>query len=56
MKANAAFKMKKETKRMLAQISNPHERGELRRAMITAQLQSLVRPKKERRTQESTDE
>ena len=56
MKANSGFKMKKETKRMLAQVSDPHERGELRRAMIAAQLQSMVRPKKERRPQESTDE
>jgi hypothetical protein len=56
MKANAGFKMKKETKRMLAQVSDPHERGQLRRAMITAQIQSMIRPKKERRPQESTDE
>jgi ABC-type Mn2+/Zn2+ transport system ATPase subunit len=39
MKANSGFKMKKETKRMLAQVSDVHERGELRRAMITAQIQ-----------------
>jgi hypothetical protein len=56
MKANAGFKMKKETKRMLAQVSDVHARGVLRRAMITAQLQSMVRPKKERRPQESSDE
>jgi hypothetical protein len=56
MKANSGFKMKKEIKRMLAQVSDVHERGELRRAMITAQIQSMIRPKKERRTQESSDE
>lgn len=56
MKANAGFKLKKETKRMLAQIGNPAERGEFKRMMIEAQLQSMIRPKKERRTQESSDE
>jgi hypothetical protein len=49
MKANATFKMAKETKRLLANITDAHERGEKKRMMIDAQLQSMIRPKKERR-------
>jgi hypothetical protein len=49
MKPNAAFKMPKEIKRLLARELDAGRRGTQRRTMIEAQLQSLVRPKKERR-------
>jgi hypothetical protein len=56
MKANATFKMPKEFKRLLAQTHDAHRRGEQRRALIQAELQSLIRPKKERRSQQGDTE
>jgi hypothetical protein len=56
MKANSAFKMPKEFKRLLAQHHDAHQRGEQRRALIQAELQSLIRPKKERRNQQGDTE
>jgi hypothetical protein len=56
MKATAAFKMKKETKRMLTRISDSTARGEFKRMMINAQLQSMIRPKKERRQHDGESE
>ncbi len=38
MKPTSTFKMKSTTKVMLANILDPHKRGEFRRAMIQAQL------------------
>lgn len=56
MKPNSGFKMSKETKRWLAGIADAHERGEKRRMMIHAELQSMIRPKKERRSEQGDTE
>ncbi len=48
MKATAAFKMKRTTKYQLAMITDTHQRGEFKRAMIQAQLASAVRVKEKR--------
>lgn len=48
MKATAGFKMKRNTKYQLAMITDPHRRGEFKRAMIQAQLASAVRVKEKR--------
>ena len=38
MRASSNFKIDKETKRILATIIDPHQRGEYVRAMVGAQL------------------
>ena len=48
MKASASFKMKRTTKYQLAMITDPHQRGEFKRAMIQAQLASAIRVKDKR--------
>ena len=48
LRPTANFKMEKQNKRFLATIIDPHKRGEIKRSMIQAQLQSQVqyRPSK----------
>jgi len=48
MKPTSTFKMSAQTKRFMATITDDHKRGEYKRAMIDAQLQSQVpfRPSK----------
>jgi hypothetical protein len=48
LKPTATFKMDKQTKRFMTTILDDHKRGEYKRAMIDAQLQSQVqyRPSK----------
>jgi hypothetical protein len=41
----SAFKLSKESKRMLAQESDPVRRGVLKRLMIDAEVANAVRPK-----------
>jgi hypothetical protein len=50
LKPSKNFKMASQTKRTLALILDPHERGRWKRAMIQAQLASeqIVKSKKER--------
>jgi hypothetical protein len=38
------FRLRRETKAMMATILDPHKRGEFKRAMIQAQLHSEERP------------
>lgn len=45
----AAFRLKKDIKRSLATILDPHRRGEIRRAWVQAQLHSQIQPRRERR-------
>jgi len=40
MNPDKNFRMNRITKRMIATVQDPHLRGELKRAMITAQLTS----------------
>ena len=49
MKPTKTFKMLKQTKRYAALITDAHERGAFKRAMIDAQLasQQIVRSKRE---------
>ena len=48
MKATAAFRMEQQTKRSMARILDPHRRGQFKRAMIHAQLQSSVVVRREK--------
>lgn len=45
----AAFRLKKDIKRSLATILDPHRRGEIRRGWVQAQLHSQIQPRRERR-------
>jgi hypothetical protein len=49
MKAGPNFKMSKQTKRSLALIIDPHERGAQRRIMVQAELAAAVVPRREKR-------
>lgn len=46
MKAYSAFKMSQSTKRMISGISDPHQRGQIKRLMILAQLHEEEAAKK----------
>jgi hypothetical protein len=48
MKPTATFKLSKQTKRFMATIIDNHKRGEYKRAMIDAQLQASIQPKREK--------
>lgn len=48
LKPTATFKMKKYLKYAFAGEHDPHRRGELKRAMIQAQLASEIRPKEKK--------
>lgn len=50
IKPGPNFKISKQTKRSLALIINPHERGEQRRIMVQAELAAAIAPKREKRT------
>jgi hypothetical protein len=41
----STFNLSKPSKRMLAQITDAHARGELRRLLIAAEVAAAVRPK-----------
>ena len=45
LKPTAAFKLDQQSKRTMATYLDPHKRGEYKRAMIEAQLASLLQPK-----------
>ena len=51
LKPTANFKMSAQNKRFLATIIDPHKRGEVKRSMIEAQLQSQIqyRPSKNKK-------
>jgi hypothetical protein len=55
MKTNAAFKLSKQSKILLAQIPNSHIRGKIRRAFIEAEIMQHIQPRvaKQRRDQEA---
>jgi hypothetical protein len=44
-KPTAAFKLDQQAKRTMANYLNPHKRGAYKRAMIEAQLASLIQPR-----------
>ena len=54
MKAKGNFKLSKTSKRMIATIVDPHQRGALKRAMIQAELAAAIVPKREKRPQGTT--
>ena len=54
MKAKSNFKLSKTSKRMIATIVDPHQRGALKRAMIQAELAAAIVPKREKRPQGTT--
>jgi hypothetical protein len=49
IKPGPNYKMSKQTKRSLALIVDPHERGIQRRLMVQAELAALVSPKREKK-------
>jgi len=49
MKAKSNFKLSKTSKRMIATVIDPHQRGALKRAMIQAELAAAIVPKREKR-------
>jgi hypothetical protein len=51
MKSGPNFKIAKQTKRMLALIIDPHERGIQKRLMIQAQLAGEVRVREKRKNE-----
>jgi intein-encoded DNA endonuclease-like protein len=54
MRASSNFKINKETKRVLATIIDPHQRGEYVRAMVDAQL-SYEKAKRDAMRQKRND-
>lgn len=57
LKPTASFKISKATKRGLAVIPDAHQRGAWKRAMIQAELSSLIRPRdKKHRNQPDLEE
>ena len=57
MKPTASFRLSKTAKRMIATEIDAHKRGEMRRAMIDAELSASIQPKREkgRRDQNSNN-
>jgi hypothetical protein len=49
LKPTKNYKMSSTTKRMLANIIDPHERGVQKRLMIQAELYGAVAPKREKK-------
>lgn len=49
IKPGPNFKMSKQTKRSLALIIDPQERGAQRRMMVQAELAAAIQPKREKR-------
>lgn len=45
LKPTAAFKLDQQSKRTMATYLDPHKRGQYKRAMIEAQIASLIQPK-----------
>ncbi len=44
-KANANFKLSKQSKRFLATIVDDHKRGEARRMLVQAELAAAIQPR-----------
>ena len=49
MKPGKHFNLSKESKRALAQLTNPEAKGNLKRMLIQAELAAAVVPKREKR-------
>jgi hypothetical protein len=56
LKPSSNYKMSKSTKTMLANILDPHKRGEHKRSMIQAELAAAVQPKREKNKKEVSAE
>jgi hypothetical protein len=54
--SNSSFRLKKDSKRLLSFILDSHRRGQVKRCMIEAQLQSEVKPKASKEDKSSTEE
>jgi hypothetical protein len=48
MRATASFRLSKQTKRIMATIVDPIKQSEYKRAMINAELASLIQPRREK--------
>jgi hypothetical protein len=49
LKPTKTYKMSSTTKRMLASIIDPHERGIQKRLMIQAELHAAIAPRREKK-------
>jgi len=48
LKANANFKLSKQSKRLMATIVDPQERAAFKRSAIQAELAAAIQPKREK--------
>lgn len=55
LKPTAAFKLNQQSKRIMATYLDPHKKGAYKRAMIEAQLESLIQPKREKSKRETSE-
>ena len=56
LKPGPNYKMSKSTKTMLANILDPHKRGEHKRSMIQAELAAAIQPRREKNKKEVSAE
>lgn len=56
MKLTSNYKMSKGDKIMLSQIMNSHERGEIKRIFIEADLIASIKPKRDKKADDPTDD
>jgi hypothetical protein len=56
MKATASYKMSKENKTILSQITDSHKKGEIKRIFIESDLIAASRPKRDKKLKEQPDD
>jgi len=56
LKPTAAFKLNQQSKRIMANYLDPHERGAYKRSMIEAQLAEAIQPKREKTRKEAVED
>jgi hypothetical protein len=55
IKPGPSFKISKQAKRFSASILDPHKRGEFLRSTVQAELASLIKPVREKKTRTELD-
>lgn len=48
IKPTGSYKMKKQQKFLLGKYNDPHLRGQIKRSMIQADLEALIKPKSDK--------
>lgn len=56
MKPNSSYRMSKENKNLISQIMDPHERGEIKRIFIEADLIAAIKPKRDKKAEDQADD